>query len=412
MRYFDSVKSFRDLLLGEGDFDGGETFTPGDVRANFGRHERDDRNLADFFGDQDILYKVFPQRDLQLGRIGIIDCVRDPEVMRILRSMAEKCQRQVADCLAEREGVNVVSVCGNGTWNPVLGNADMVVKKVEKLLIDDDVREKLSKLFWKKRSDPRMKFIVPEEFFRAYYGSSEYDGDLFYTFCRAPNMSDYADLFDVLRNNDGLGEDGVPVSVMMKIFVDALEGVQLLHENGFIHGDVQPRNIMVVPDGEDGVGKICDFELVREQGGNDFRYGHEFFGDFYYWDSQFSDNTMHLGRDVFAAGISVLMILCGGDGRKFRNLKGNLMRYFHGFTVETAGDFVGEWKILATVFENSGVALPRPLLQKMVQILSPYPADRGSMSDLIEVLKEVYSLRTGSGGVESASRIVEGNAFF
>ncbi len=64
---------------------------------------------------------------------------------------------------------------------------------------------------------------------------------------------------------DRAGDVGLPLATARRCFERVLEGMQAIHDEGIIHRDVKPENIMVLA-GDRGDVKIMDFGLARLEG--------------------------------------------------------------------------------------------------------------------------------------------------
>lgn len=53
-----------------------------------------------------------------------------------------------------------------------------------------------------------------------------------------------------------INDKGVPVARLMKLFEDAVAGVECLHEHGIVHRDLKPKNILLGADGRARVGDL------------------------------------------------------------------------------------------------------------------------------------------------------------
>src|SRR5262249_45823047 len=62
---------------------------------------------------------------------------------------------------------------------------------------------------------------------------------------------------EILRLRQG---GRVPLASAMRIAVDALEGLAVAHEAGFVHRDLKPDNVLLT---QDGVARLADFGLAK-----------------------------------------------------------------------------------------------------------------------------------------------------
>ncbi|XP_023517683.1 mitogen-activated protein kinase kinase kinase 17-like [Cucurbita pepo subsp. pepo] len=98
-----------------------------------------------------------------------------------------------------------------------------------------------------------------------------------------------------------------------------LEGLRYIHEKGFVHCDVKPRNILVFGDGD---AKIADFGLSKKAGKNRAETGEE--GKFqlrgsplYMSPESVNDNEYESPCDIWAVGCAVVEMLTGKPAWNF-----------------------------------------------------------------------------------------------
>jgi len=53
-------------------------------------------------------------------------------------------------------------------------------------------------------------------------------------------------------------------SIVKKIFIDILSGLQLIHDNGFVHGDIKPANIIISENNNEYKATLIDFGQARK----------------------------------------------------------------------------------------------------------------------------------------------------
>ena len=53
-------------------------------------------------------------------------------------------------------------------------------------------------------------------------------------------------------------------SIVKKIFIDILSGLQVIHDNGFVHGDIKPANIIISETNNEYKATLIDFGQVRK----------------------------------------------------------------------------------------------------------------------------------------------------
>ena len=98
----------------------------------------------------------------------------------------------------------------------------------------------------------------------------------------------------------------VPNYVVWSILIDMLQGLNHVHENGFIHFDVKPANIFLT---KHGTYKLGDFGLVFDSIQDDMIDASE--GDNKYMAQELLNGIFTDKADVFSLGITILEIASG-----------------------------------------------------------------------------------------------------
>jgi eukaryotic-like serine/threonine-protein kinase len=84
------------------------------------------------------------------------------------------------------------------------------------------------------------------------------------------------ELLIVTRNTEGtsiadLALDRIPLSIAMRLALDALHGLTAIHEAGFTHGHLRPQNLVVGPD---GFARIAELGIAERLCPTTGRYGY------------------------------------------------------------------------------------------------------------------------------------------
>ncbi|MFH1654598.1 MAG: serine/threonine-protein kinase, partial [Pseudomonadota bacterium] len=138
-------------------------------------------------------------------------------------------------------------------------------------------RESLLESFKIKHSDNQLTQNQFEERFSEHYLNvterfkEEYQKQL--TSARHPNIatvyqfgffeglffftSEYIEGYDIFVFTRTLSEEG-----MIPLFIQMLEGLQFIHDNGLLHGDIKPENILIKKENDKSVAKIIDFGIA------------------------------------------------------------------------------------------------------------------------------------------------------
>ena len=117
--------------------------------------------------------------------------------------------------------------------------------------------------------------------------------------------------------NDELKNDGkMPYDKAVSIVIDICAGLEAVHEQGIVHHDIKPANIML---GGDGEVKISDFGIANTSGGTMCYMAPEQFGS----DCDSDD----IRSDIYSLGITLFELLTGEvpfKGSRAQILNGHL----------------------------------------------------------------------------------------
>jgi len=116
-------------------------------------------------------------------------------------------------------------------------------------------------------------------------------------------------LFDYI----GVGEEkGFPENIVKKIFLDILNGLNYLHKQGFVHGDLKTENIVLL---SDWTVKLCDFGNSYQMKSED-KFNPYFGSSALYASPEIlsgcNNNLLGDKNDVFSLGIILFALLLGG----------------------------------------------------------------------------------------------------
>ena len=110
---------------------------------------------------------------------------------------------------------------------------------------------------------------------------------------------------------EGIIKSGVPLTLAEKlgIIIDVCNGLSYAHEQGVIHRDMKPGNIMVLK--KDGTAKIVDFGIARI-GGSRLTRTDQVIGSYDYMSPEQLQNK-HLDHrtDIFSTGVVLYQLLTG-----------------------------------------------------------------------------------------------------
>ncbi|KAM4070316.1 hypothetical protein ACJW30_12G156600 [Castanea mollissima] len=102
---------------------------------------------------------------------------------------------------------------------------------------------------------------------------------------------------------------GMPEVLVRNCTRSILIGLKQVHDRGFVHCDIKPHNVLLVPNGDGYVAKVADFGLAKRQNARDasgVRGTHLFFSP-----EMVRYGIQEAPSDIWALGCSVLMMLTG-----------------------------------------------------------------------------------------------------
>jgi len=103
---------------------------------------------------------------------------------------------------------------------------------------------------------------------------------------------------------------GLPVATALRIAADCADGLAYAHEQGVLHRDIKPGNILVEPD--TGQAKLADFGLARQQALDERSITIGIGGSPPYMSPEQAEGGDVDGRsDVFSLGVTLYKLLCG-----------------------------------------------------------------------------------------------------
>lgn len=171
---------------------------------------------------------------------------------------------------------------------------------LKKILPESAVDERAKKLF--QREMTIMEKLVHRNIVRLIDHGSR--GNEFYfisEYLPGGNMFSYVS--DAQRSH-------APVSEVLRIFCQILEGLDYAHKKGFIHRDVKPHNMLLT---EDGNGKLSDFGLSKNLNETGMTRTGEVAGTYLFMaPEQIIDyRNVKPSSDVYSVGVSLYYVLTG-----------------------------------------------------------------------------------------------------
>jgi serine/threonine protein kinase len=125
------------------------------------------------------------------------------------------------------------------------------------------------------------------------------------------------DLSDVMHD--------IPRNVVQNIITNFVRDVNIVHENGFVHRDIKPGNVMLTHNGDIGVGEysgIVDFGMAlisnRRQVDKGALGGTKGYSHPTQMEKSYKEERAHPGQDWYAVGRTISHLLLGGSPGSFR----------------------------------------------------------------------------------------------
>ena len=170
-----------------------------------------------------------------------------------------------------------------------------------------------------------------------------------------------------------------PLHLVLELADQALGALAFLHEQGFVHRDISPDNLMLVRgvQGQPDL-KLLDFGVVKGQSETQMTAGGVFLGKFYYASPEhFTDGASELsaGSDLYSFGIMLYELVTG-----HRAIPGETMtELMHGHVTQPPTPF--------DEYDPQG-RVPDELRAAILRSLAKEPSDRfGSAADFLEALR-------------------------
>ncbi len=190
----------------------------------------------------------------------------------------------------------------------------------------------------------------------------------------------------------------------LRLIVDGCRGAECLHQEGLIHRDIKPPNILRIYSDTSLFGKLCDHELATTTGAPFFKdidgyfwhCGTDGYTEFSWYSFSPAEHAAYNytpGTDVFAAGITLLSYYLGLDAfnaphlsRRLQALFGALNRLDVPITPEIVKAQLAD---LLRRFPPER-EIPPNVLGLLAAMLTRESSDRPPMSHMIEVMDGEY----------------------
>lgn len=167
-------------------------------------------------------------------------------------------------------------------------------------------------------------------------------------------------------------------SLACDALMQVCDGLEYIHQQGLVHRDVKPDNILI---GNDGFTKLVDFGLTlvdQEVVGEEFSlamiFGHDCLGTADYMSPEQSLDSLHVtgAADVYSLGCTLYMALTG-------------KRPFHGLSKIKV---IEAHRTLAPPpIEKYRLEIPNEIEQLYQQMLAKQPEERPSLAEVRDVLR-------------------------
>ncbi|MFO0950041.1 MAG: serine/threonine-protein kinase [Isosphaeraceae bacterium] len=179
------------------------------------------------------------------------------------------------------------------------------------------------------------------------------------------------DLHQVVRGRQKQDRP-LPLSEAVRILLDVLDALRVVHRKGIYHGDLKPSNVLIRR--EDGAVKVSDFSVSRFVGTSGAVDGGEVMGTPMYMAPEVWEGRPTLQSDIFALGVLFYEVITGRypfEGRHSEELREQARR----------GSLVAPPSALRD-------EIPYEVERVVLRCLAPDPADRyASVDHLAEDLR-------------------------
>ena len=199
-----------------------------------------------------------------------------------------------------------------------------------------------------------------------FYEAGVIDGQLYFSM----------ELIEGHSLSDLISSSGMETSKSICLLISILDGITYSHNNGVIHRDIKPDNILI---DESGVPKLTDFGLARDHIGSSqmTKLGQALGTPFYVSPEQLRGENKLVGptSDVYSVGATFLEMLVG----RSRMLKAAIgLQHYQLFTEHDR------------VLKEHGIVIPDQLKKVVKKCLAREPGDRfQSTTEVALALEEV-----------------------
>lgn len=155
-----------------------------------------------------------------------------------------------------------------------------------------------------------------------------------------------------------------------RVLIQVARALEYIHARGFVHRDVTPANIFLLPD---GTAKLMDFGVVKEPGGEVTTVGEVVGTVAYMAPEQIACGRVDARADLYSLGVVLYLMLTGRRPFNARTMAGYLEKHLNR-PVRPPSELVP--------------TLPRKLDEVCTRLLAKDPADRfASATHLLHVLE-------------------------